>query len=1026
MPINVSSGSIQNQTVSGIDTGTGGFTVDGDNFAHTYDVGDIDSPGTSQLPWSPGDINVDKTKKDLSKSTKATLADYLGRSTAASKNAYQLNTTLKVDLALTDQNGYPQRPGSIPNSQPHFTDVEPGRSTAATSLNILRGKEPPVAGAVDGNRLLNADLTGQPSEPAKDYYSKVISSNRFGTDNTYENNSGLNAAQFAKKYPMGVSLPAEDPSRNLTFGRLAQVGNVLSLRASQEAGSFRDEFTPTDESAIAAALLPGASQLGVDKLNADQLTAASVIEHLTKNGIEGDLLTDPAGKSWGSLNNVQDEFSGLSAFGMQLLAVALIIALTIIMSTMGVLLMIPGGQKKTENSRDLLKDARRPLGAYHYDAAVQGQSIAAIIASGGSFNFWRMIGVETTENDVKQCLPIGVLAFFGVDTGTSAPPPRDGLSPETSFSGAQTAVSTLSGLVSVTESPGYYTVVARNVSRSFSQMAAAFKAVGKVNGFASGAKQVLSVIETLRSSKFVRILNVFAHLGDQILQERAAVDKTSKGSGLRYLSDIDLAKDTAGGKGRITSGQSLSGSSGVTLSWTNRRAKSLFLLPPQIEKYIAASSRQNKESVPYTHEMLSDNHLSADEIIQREKDDSRISTHDRETIENQLNTEYVPFYIHDVRTNEIISFHAFLASLSDDYTANYDSVDAIGRVETIKIYKSTNRKIAFSFFIVATSHEDFDNMWLKINKLTTLVYPQFSEGRKISISEVGKVNNFTMPFSQLIQSAPLVRVRIGDLLKSNYSDFNMNRLFGADSPDFKIGAPQTSAPTPPPPPQSPQPPQHKVGYTYRLKDEAMVIDGIFGNGKRPSHDQGFKGFILEMIKPPDNDVNGLAEFKVVVASPDKTEKYGITLDDAKKASEFLKGVTNKKKLDRVTLSISSVSKTRDIVAREFAQAQKVDDDKNQAARTVSGLESVTEKDFLKDNAITKSFKSSGGQGLAGFIDSMNFDWYDGVTWDIDEGRKAPKMCKVTVSFTPIHDITPGLDHNGFNRAPIYNIGPKKS
>jgi hypothetical protein len=86
-----------------------------------------------------------------------------------------------------------------------------------------------------------------------------------------------------------------------------------------------------------------------------------------------------------------------------------------------------------------------------------------------------------------------------------------------------------------------------------------------------------------------------------------------------------------------------------------------------------------------------------------------------------------------------------------------------------------------------------------------------------------------------------------------------------------------------------------------------------------------------------------------------------------------------------------------------------------------------EKDSSKGNAISRSFKTSGGKGLAGFIDSLSFDWYDGVTWETDRNRGdnkvAPMMCKVTISFTPIHDITPGLDHMGANRAPVYPVGP---
>ena len=57
-----------------------------------------------------------------------------------------------------------------------------------------------------------------------------------------------------------------------------------------------------------------------------------------------------------------------------------------------------------------------------------------------------------------------------------------------------------------------------------------------------------------------------------------------------------------------------------------------------------------------------------------------------------------------------------------------------------------------------------------------------------------------------------------------------------------------------------------------------------------------------------------------------------------------------------------------------------------------------------------------------FRSSINFDWLGGTTWDTSPGRKAPKMCKVTISFSPIHDITPGLDSLGHNRAPIYPVG----
>ena len=39
-----------------------------------------------------------------------------------------------------------------------------------------------------------------------------------------------------------------------------------------------------------------------------------------------------------------------------------------------------------------------------------------------------------------------------------------------------------------------------------------------------------------------------------------------------------------------------------------------------------------------------------------------------------------------------------------------------------------------------------------------------------------------------------------------------------------------------------------------------------------------------------------------------------------------------------------------------------------------------------------------------------------------QGR-APKIVKVSINFAPIHDIAPGLDAGGFNRAPLYPVGP---
>jgi hypothetical protein len=67
-----------------------------------------------------------------------------------------------------------------------------------------------------------------------------------------------------------------------------------------------------------------------------------------------------------------------------------------------------------------------------------------------------------------------------------------------------------------------------------------------------------------------------------------------------------------------------------------------------------------------------------------------------------------------------------------------------------------------------------------------------------------------------------------------------------------------------------------------------------------------------------------------------------------------------------------------------------------------------------------------GLGLAAVITQLQFTWLDDKTqWgagDDGPGNRAPRACRVQMSLEPIHDIPPGLDADGFNRAPIYPVG----
>jgi hypothetical protein len=172
----------------------------------------------------------------------------------------------------------------------------------------------------------------------------------------------------------------------------------------------------------------------------------------------------------------------------------------------------------------------------------------------------------------------------------------------------------------------------------------------------------------------------------------------------------------------------------------------------------------------------------------------RISKTEVAEIESRLESQYVPFYFHDLRTNEILNFHAFVNNVSDSYTSNWNDSDGYGRMDPVQTYKNTTRSIALDFYVVSTSEKDFDRVWWTINRLVMMLYPQWSKGNELKgqMDSSKDTYKFLQPFSQTITASPLIRLRVGDLIASNYSRFNLARNFGMGLADMYIKEPANS------------------------------------------------------------------------------------------------------------------------------------------------------------------------------------------------------------------------------------------
>jgi hypothetical protein len=367
-------------------------------------------------------------------------------------------------------------------------------------------------------------------------------------------------------------------------------------------------------------------------------------------------------------------------------------------------------------------------------------------------------------------------------------------------------------------------------------------------------------------------------------------------------------------------------------------------------------------------------------------------------IEDHLESEYVPFYIHDVRTNEILSFHAFIESISDSFNPEYSSASGFGRIDDVKSYIKTTRNINLSFTIAATSEEDHDFMWYQINKLVTLVYPQWSEGYAANTSKNEK--KFTYPFTQVPTASPLVRIRLGDVLKSNYSRSSLSRIFGIyESVDDSHAMHEPAG----------------GGYSdevYQLTAGYYAVEPSESSFGIPTQ-VGVKDKSYVKIDEP-----------VKVNIVDDSDKHGssivVEIEEGLQFTEGQRGIPSSLKDKRLL-----VSKSKLIKLNSAKKNIKILDSKPSLRTPImKPFKTVDKKEdsLTSNNPITASYESGMSRGIAGFITQLDMNYGDS-NWETTRiGSKAPMLVKVTINFAPIHDIVPGIDHNGMMRAPAYNVG----
>lgn len=959
-----------------------------------YDVGVSENTGTTPAV-NPNDPSSGvQPGADLTKSTKITIGRYLSKLTSGQyaseeKNYYPVDSTNKTEIKLTTPAGSPAALSNN-NSDTFARDLDSSYSRDYPNIrsSLAKGRED-IAKDWNGNTLLPGVVPSAPdanSDPlTQKYTSPSLARNRF-TPSAIRGGGDLGAL-----YTKGTEKNVDLIRKSVSPEDLAKVGKTLTLRSTGELQSGDPGYNPNNN---VGALLPGSAQLLISKVDTRTLEARSVLQAIIGEDI-GTQEEGPAQESWGSLNNVLEPFSGILPIGMTTLAIALILAAQI---SLRVVLAVVGLIYNPASSRYDVHGIA-PLGRFYFSEAQKDQFGG--FDPGGISNLSELLGLPVTQNPFPAAVGRGIDVFFRSDT-----PADNGVL-------GQIAAVAAGSFKAALESPGFYAIFVRSIIRSGQEIA---KEIGNIGGNPiSAAQDILGILETLRRSKIISAIGLFALLGDAALNE---------GSFAREF-DVDSYPDglSSQHKSRLTNSRQL--------AWRNSNIASAYLFPRSMG---IAASLYTKGNLVDFGALGADTKITSDspDNIDSKKTNivsvdgtNKLSTDTVAKIEEALEAEYVPFYFQDLRTNEVIAFQAFIGGITDGFTVGWEQSEPYGRVDQIRTYKNTQRAISVQFYIVSADPYDFDQNWLKINKLVSLAYPQWSAGKQAQV-QGEKSFKFVQPFTQTPSASPVFRIRLGDLFKSNYSKFSLARLFGAGQIDnFSAGEQKT---------------RFDLQDLARTSEELSAIRSqmraVSGKDfKEPvsrlaSLDQ--KNKIIVKLRPgkvyPVYTSAGagalgrvLAAAVPAVGSSSKTKPYSNRF--LRPAEVKIESITN---VSGIVVTVKEETEEQlskllvsfdDLLITPIARA--AGDTTTSGPSDGSG---ILDNFLSADNPIVKAYRSAGGKGLACTLNSINFDWMKGQWETSDRGSKAPMMCVVDMSLTPIHDISPGIDSDGALRAPVYNVG----
>ena len=136
-------------------------------------------------------------------------------------------------------------------------------------------------------------------------------------------------------------------------------------------------------------------------------------------------------------------------------------------------------------------------------------------------------------------------------------------------------------------------------------------------------------------------------------------------------------------------------------------------------------------------------------------------------VDVESQNEGMPFYFKDMRDNNYVFFRAYIEGLTESISPSYNSTQYIGRSEPVYTYNQSEREVTMTLKLFAQTKDELKAIYAKMNKLTSLCYPEYLEDTftlektqgtgedMIVVSETASYGNRMKP--------PLTKLRIGEM-----------------------------------------------------------------------------------------------------------------------------------------------------------------------------------------------------------------------------------------------------------------------